>query len=92
MVVVVLVCLLLCWCAIIAQEHCRSSSSWGEVLTFPFPFRIVDWHEQKKASESLAGKLKLVIKSGKYNLGYRSTLKTLRSGKGMLFAKHHPQQ
>mmetsp|Transcript_22214 Transcript_22214/g.69592 ORF Transcript_22214/g.69592 Transcript_22214/m.69592 type:complete len:111 (+) Transcript_22214:71-403(+) len=38
----------------------------------------------KKASESLAGKLKLVIKSGKYNLGYRSTLKTLRSGKAKL--------
>ena len=40
--------------------------------------------EQKKNQESIASRLQLVIKSGKYTLGYRSTLKTLRSGKGAL--------
>lgn len=37
---------------------------------------------QKKAQESINARLKLVIKSGKYNLGTKSTIKTLRSGKG----------
>jgi hypothetical protein len=36
----------------------------------------------KKGSENIASKLALVIKSGKYSLGYKSTLKQMRSGKG----------
>ena len=38
--------------------------------------------EQKNNQESIAARLQLCVKSGKYTLGYRSTLKTLRSGKG----------
>ncbi|KAG4303906.1 hypothetical protein PORY_002695 [Pneumocystis oryctolagi] len=38
----------------------------------------------KKASESIGSSLALVMKSGKYTLGFRSTLKTLRSGKSKL--------
>lgn len=34
------------------------------------------------AKEGINGKLALTIKSGKYHLGYKSVLKTLRSGKG----------
>merc|ERR1712013_454601 len=36
---------------------------------------------KKKGSESINSRLALVMKSGKYTLGYRSTLKTLRQGK-----------
>jgi large subunit ribosomal protein L30e len=37
----------------------------------------------KKSTDNVNTKLALVMKSGKYALGYRSTLKTLRQGKGM---------
>jgi len=36
----------------------------------------------KKSQESINSRLQLVIKSGKYSLGYKSTLKSLRNGKG----------
>lgn len=35
----------------------------------------------KKSQESINSRLQLVMKSGKYTLGYKSTLKSLRSGK-----------
>jgi large subunit ribosomal protein L30e len=38
----------------------------------------------KRSAESMNSKLALVMKSGKANLGYKSTLKSLRSGKGKL--------
>jgi len=38
----------------------------------------------KNSQESIAQRLGLVIKSGKYTLGYKSTLKTLRQGKSKL--------
>ena len=38
----------------------------------------------KAAAESINSRLALVMKSGKYTLGYKSTLKTLRSGKSKL--------
>ncbi|CAI8004423.1 60S ribosomal protein L30, partial [Geodia barretti] len=40
--------------------------------------------KSKKAMESINTRLALVMKSGKYNLGYRSTLKSLRLGKAKL--------
>ena len=40
-----------------------------------------------KSSESIASRLALVVKSGKYSLGYKSALKQMRSGKG---ASLHP--
>mmetsp|Transcript_6149 Transcript_6149/g.10927 ORF Transcript_6149/g.10927 Transcript_6149/m.10927 type:complete len:107 (+) Transcript_6149:74-394(+) len=39
---------------------------------------------KKKNTDNINAKLALVIKSGKYSLGYKSTLKTLRSGKGKI--------
>ena len=36
-----------------------------------------------KSSESISARLALVVKSGKYTLGYKSALKQMRSGKGM---------
>ena len=39
---------------------------------------------QKKTLESINSRLALVMKSGKYVLGYKQTLKTLRSGKAKL--------
>merc|ERR1712142_608194 len=38
----------------------------------------------KKSNESINARLALVMKSGKYCLGYKQTLKTLRSGKAKL--------
>merc|ERR1712090_56131 len=38
----------------------------------------------KKAIESINSRLQLVMKSGKYVLGYKQTLKTLRMGKAKL--------
>ncbi|RKF81525.1 60S ribosomal protein L30 [Golovinomyces cichoracearum] len=37
--------------------------------------------KSKKTSDSINNRLALVMKSGKVTLGYKSTLKTLRSGK-----------
>merc|ERR1719476_984833 len=39
---------------------------------------------KKKTAESINSRLALVMKSGKYTLGYKSTLKTLRQGKAKL--------
>merc|ERR1712168_357438 len=39
---------------------------------------------KKKGNESINSRLALVMKSGKYTLGYRITLKTLRQGKAKL--------
>ncbi|CAJ0642447.1 8019_t:CDS:2 [Entrophospora sp. SA101] len=41
--------------------------------------------KSKKATESINSRLALVMKSGKYTLGYKSTLKTLRQGKDLDF-------
>jgi hypothetical protein len=38
---------------------------------------------QKKNADNINNKLQLVMKSGKYTLGYKTVLKTLRSSKGM---------
>ncbi|KAJ7593954.1 50S ribosomal protein L30e-like protein [Mycena floridula] len=37
-----------------------------------------------KTTESITAKLALVVKSGKYSLGYKSALKSMRSGKAKL--------
>lgn len=39
---------------------------------------------QKKSQEGINARLALVMKSGKYTLGSKTALKTLRSGKGAL--------
>ncbi|KAI9495342.1 60S ribosomal protein [Zychaea mexicana] len=41
-------------------------------------------NKTKKNSENINSRLQLVTKSGKYTLGYKSTLKTLRQGKSKL--------
>ncbi|XP_070533959.1 large ribosomal subunit protein eL30-like [Ptychodera flava] len=49
--------------------------------------------KQKKAMESINSRLALVMKSGKYHLGYKQTLKSLRQGKAKLviLANNCPQ-
>ena len=37
-----------------------------------------------KSTESIASRLALVVKSGKYFLGYKSALKQMRNGKGVV--------
>lgn len=39
---------------------------------------------QKKSQENINSRLALVMKSGKYQLGYKTCLKTMRSGKAKL--------
>ena len=39
---------------------------------------------QKKSTENMSSLLTLAVKSGKYTLGYKSVLKSLRSGKSKL--------
>lgn len=39
---------------------------------------------QKRQAENITARLALVMKSGKYTLGHKSTLKQLRSGKAKL--------
>merc|ERR1712086_349472 len=49
------------------------------------PTRImVSAKKTRKAQESINSRLQLVIKSGKYSLGYKSTLKCLRAGTAKL--------
>lgn len=45
------------------------------------PSTSVTMAKKKKTSDNLGARLTLVMKSGKYSLGYKSTIKTLRSGK-----------
>ncbi|KAI9136632.1 50S ribosomal protein L30e-like protein [Paraphysoderma sedebokerense] len=40
--------------------------------------------KSKKAAENINSRLALVMKSGKFKLGYKETLKTLRNGKSKL--------
>ncbi|KAL4785471.1 50S ribosomal protein L30e-like protein [Aspergillus varians] len=40
--------------------------------------------KSKKAGDTIASRLALVMKSGKVTLGYKTTIKTLRSGKAKL--------
>merc|ERR1712168_1516279 len=48
---------------------------------------------KKKNAESINSKLALVMKSGKFTLGFKSTIKTLRQGKAKLviIAQNTPQ-
>ncbi|KAG2129059.1 60S ribosomal protein L30, partial [Suillus bovinus] len=44
---------------------------------------------QPSLLRSIASRLALVVKSGKYTLGYKSALKQMRSGKAKLTTVHH---
>jgi len=56
------------------QQEKQTSSSAAEAAA----------KKQKKAQESINSRLSLVMKSGKYTLGYKSGLKSLRNGKSKL--------
>eukprot|EP00158_Paraphelidium_tribonemae_P000193 Partr_v1_DN19295_c0_g1_i1_m13702 putative 60s ribosomal protein len=45
---------------------------------------MVAQKKSKKSTETINSKLALVMKSGKYQLGYKTTLKTIRNGKSKL--------
>merc|ERR1712110_975370 len=64
----------------------RSKQRQSELsLSYFFNFcKMVTQKKQKKAVESINSRLALVMKSGKYTLGYRKTLETLRQGKAKL--------
>merc|ERR1711916_29998 len=51
---------------------------------FCFVLRKMVSKKQKKSQESVNSRIQLVVKSGKYSLGYRQTVRTLRSGKSKL--------
>ena len=46
---------------------------------------LLSQRAQKKNQDNINSRLALVMKSGKSTLGYKTCLKTLRSGKGELF-------
>ncbi|KAJ3134366.1 60S ribosomal protein L30 [Physocladia obscura] len=48
------------------------------------PSNVAAKKVKKTAGETINSRLALVMKSGKYTLGYKSTLKTIRSGKAKL--------
>merc|ERR1739844_415192 len=50
----------------------------------PLIYKMGAQKKQKKAVESINCRLALVIKSGKFQLGYKKTLETLRMGKAKL--------
>merc|ERR1711964_668716 len=57
------------------------------LLLFGIPSTTMSAKKQSKASkhaDSINARLQLVMKSGKYSLGYKTTLKTLRQGKSKL--------
>ncbi|PPS11477.1 hypothetical protein GOBAR_AA09169 [Gossypium barbadense] len=47
-------------------------------------FYFLIFFQNKKTHESINNRLALVMKSGKYTLGYKTVLKSLRSSKGKL--------
>ena len=47
--------------------------------------------KKSKAGEGINARLQLVMKSGKYTLGYKTVLKCLRSGKGACRRRSRPQ-
>ena len=49
---------------------------------------MVTAKKSKKNQENINSRLALVMKSGKYTLGYKTTLKTLRSGLQIGLATH----
>ena len=53
-------------------------------ISLSLTFKMVAQKKQKKTAESINSRLALVMKSGKYVLGYKQTLKTLRQGKAKL--------
>jgi hypothetical protein len=71
-----LLCSLSCW-----PPPPRSSAQ------LPAAFAAGNASPQKKSQENINSRLALVMKSGKYTLGYKTCLKTLRSGKGAHIAE-----
>lgn len=53
-----------------------------------FPFDRKMEKLQKKTHESINNRLALVMKSGKFTLGYKTVLKTLRNSKGFIFVSY----
>lgn len=53
--------------------------------SFHLPSRLTEMAKtKKKTTENVNARLALVMKSGKYTLGFKSTIKTLRTGKTKL--------
>ena len=52
-------------------------------LTFRSP-SVSSQQKSKNAKEGINNRLQIVMRSGKYTLGYKTTLKSLRSGKSKL--------
>lgn len=72
----------------------RQEDGWFQSMAFSlgvfflWVFDALTWFlssAQKKNAESINSRLALVMKSGKYTLGYKTVLKSLRGSKGVLF-------
>merc|ERR1719505_166614 len=83
------------WAAMLASlKKCNQESQVGYILSSFVDKKVfTKWHLSRRRPWSINSRLALVMKSGKYTLGYRSTLKTLRQGKAKLviIATNTPQ-
>ncbi|GAA5873927.1 hypothetical protein JCM16303_002632 [Sporobolomyces ruberrimus] len=66
------------------QDKRQSESVWEESDQSEKHLAPATQKKVKKSADNINSKLALVIKSGKYALGYKSTLKAMRSGKSKL--------
>ena len=64
------------------RSVCFTSSSTHTPPYTLLQFRGTKKSKAAKSTESIASRLALVVKSGKYELGYKSALKQMRNGKG----------
>ncbi|MQL69292.1 hypothetical protein Taro_001612, partial [Colocasia esculenta] len=63
----------------------RVPAALGFPCVFAAAATMVATKKAKKTHESINNRLALVMKSGKYTLGYKTVLRTLRSSKGLRF-------
>lgn len=63
----------------------RFAPAWPDSMRYVSEFvEIIFVQAPAKNQENISQKLALVVKSGKYSLGYKSTVKALRQGKAKL--------
>ncbi|XP_023075293.1 60S ribosomal protein L30-like isoform X2 [Piliocolobus tephrosceles] len=69
------------------RSCCHSAACTEETESFSYSnksMKMVAAKKTKKSLESINSRLQLVMKSGKYVLGYKQTLKMIRQGKAKL--------
>lgn len=71
------------------QGHARQPTSLGKTHLRPL---VTPQVKKQKAGEGINSRIQLVVKSGKFTLGYKTVLKQLRSGKCAPRSKRAPRR